>query len=283
VLLQPVGLGAVLTKFAGDAMQRRSFLAASVAATAGTALSSAQQPAPDTNSREMYLLRRYQLRSGAGVELSDNYFQHALIPALNRLGIAIVGVFKVKFGPEMPAIYVLIPAKNAEILALLDHRLEQDAAYRQAAAPFLTAPASQPAYIRCESTMLAAFTGWPKLTPPEHAPENAKRLLQLRIYESPGEAAHVHKVAMFNDAEIAIFERAGLRPVFFGQAVIGPCLPNLTYMLWWRSLDEHDAYWAAFSADPEWKKLSKLPGNTDADIVSNITNLILTPAPYSQI
>jgi hypothetical protein len=34
--------------------------------------------------------------------------------------------------------------------------------------------------------------------------------------------------------------------------------------------------WKGFSADPGWKELSHRPGNTDAEIVSNISNLYLS-------
>jgi hypothetical protein len=44
-----------------------------------------------------------------------------------------------------------------------------------------------------------------------------------------------------------------------------------------------DKNWAAFIADPEWKKLSTTPGYTDGEIVSNISNAFLTPASYSQV
>ena len=36
---------------------------------------------------------------------------------------------------------------------------------------------------------------------------------------------------MFNSAEIAIFRRTGLRPVFFGETMVGAGMPSLTYML----------------------------------------------------
>ena len=44
-----------------------------------------------------------------------------------------------------------------------------------------------------------------------------------------------------------------------------------------------DAAWSKFGTDPEWKKLSTTPGYTDPEIVSNISNVLLRPAPYSQI
>jgi hypothetical protein len=41
--------------------------------------------------------------------------------------------------------------------------------------------------------------------------------------------------------------------------------------------------WGAFVNDPEWKKLRATPGYSDAEIVSNITTVLLRPAAYSQI
>ena len=57
------------------------------------------------------------------------------------------------------------------------------------------------------------------------------RILELRIYESHSTKAGQKKIEMFNEGgEIAIFRKTGLRPVFFGETLIGPLMPNLTYM-----------------------------------------------------
>src|SRR5207249_11023751 len=90
-------------------------------------------------------------------------------------------------------------------------------------------------------------------------------------------------IKMFNEGAIAICRRTGLRPVFFWGTLIGSRLPNLTYMLTFDSIEQRDRDWSAFVADPEWKKLSATPGYTDAETVSNISNVLLSPAPYSQI
>jgi len=50
-------------------------------------------------------------------------------------------------------------------------------------------------------------------------------------------------------------------------------MPNLTYMLTYVNMAAHDKNWGAFGSDPEWKKLSSTPGYTDAEIISNISNL----------
>jgi hypothetical protein len=134
-----------------------------------------------------------------------------------------------------------------------------------------------------ESTLLAAFEGWPRLTAPAATATKSKRIFQLRTYESPSDAAHVRKVEMFHKGEFEIFEKAGCHPVFFSDALIGSRLPQLTYMLSFANLAELEKGWTAFSSDPDWKKLSASPRYSYESIVSNISNLILSPLAASQI
>ena len=87
---------------------------------------------------------------------------------------------------------------------------------------------------------------------------------------------------MFNEGgEIDIFRKTGLRPVFFGETLIGQRLPNLTYMLAFENLAARDKHWEIFQNDPEWKELRA--DKQYADTVSNITDIILQPVSYSQI
>jgi hypothetical protein len=90
-------------------MQRRSFLASSIAASALAVNASPHRllgssGAAAGESREYYELRRYHLRRGPQVKLVHDFFREALVPALNRLGISPVGVFEVEIGPESPGV-----------------------------------------------------------------------------------------------------------------------------------------------------------------------------------
>jgi hypothetical protein len=230
-------------------------------------------------AREFYQLRKYTLRTGQQLAMTQDYFEHALIPAVNRMGMNSVGAFKLDIGPETPTFYLLIPASSVEVLATLDLRLAEDAEFVRAAAAFWSAPASAPAFVRVESSLMSAFAGWPKLT----APKGGKRIFQLRTYESPSYEGHVRKVEMFNSAEIGLFRKAGLTPVFFGDVLIGNRLPALTYMLTFTDVPDLTVKWSAFGSDPAWKELSHRPQYQDAAIVSNISNLYLSPLGCSQI
>ena len=86
---------------------------------------------------------------------------------------------------------------------------------------------------------------------------------------------------MFDKGEIEIFRRVGLHPVFFGQALAGDKLPNLTYICAFENKAASDTAWKDFGNDPQWKTLSKDPAYKDT--VSKITTLILRPATRSQI
>ncbi len=109
------------------------------------------------------------------------------------------------------------------------------------------------------------------------------RVFQLRTYESPSVKTGLKKIEMFNTAEIDIFRKTGLNPVFFGQTLAGEKMPNLTYMLVFNSMDERQANWKRFGSSPEWKQLSSMPEYADKKILCGITNLYLKPAEYSQI
>ena len=263
-------------------MQRRTFLTSSLTASV-LAAASRQQTSPKGSRREYYELRRYHLVSGPQQKLTKTYLADALIPALNRLGLNPIGVFDLYIGPETPAVYVLIPSSSIEALATAELRLGQDEEYLRAGHAFLNAPAKEPAYERVDSSLLVAFEGYPKLTVPPATAQHGARVFQMRTYESPSDHDHRVKVEMFNSGEFGCFERAGFWQVFYGDALIGPRLPHLTYMLSFPDLAELKAKWKVFGADPEWKKLTSSSKFNYEDIVSNITNLILDPASFSQI
>jgi hypothetical protein len=223
------------------------------------------------------------LRSGPGRKLTDTYLREAFVPGLNRLGIKPVGVFTQDIGEQNPSMFVLIPAASLDALVGSQARLDQDSEYVKAASPFLDVSAKEPAYERVESTLLRAFSGWPRLTLPPVTADHGARVFELRTYESPTDQDHRRKVEMFHSGEFEIFKKAGFWQVFYGDALIGPRLPRLTYMLSFADVAERNKLWKAFGSDPDWKKLTASPRFSFEDIVSNISNLILSPTAYSQV
>ena len=262
-------------------MKRRSFVKTSL--LAGSSVTAPLLSAAELQNKkamhEFYELRVYTLKDEKQQQLVENYFGQAAIPALNKIGSKQVGVFR-ELKPEgQTKLFVVIPFASADDFINAEDRLLKDATYMQAAQAYLNAPATEPAYARIESSLLKSFKQMPKM----EVPEKKSRIFELRRYESASEMAGKKKIQMFNESEINVFKRVGLTPVFFGETIIGGLRPNLTYMITFDDMEEHDKNWKIFGSDPEWKKISSIPEYADAKIVSNITRTFLEPTPFSQI
>jgi hypothetical protein len=260
-------------------MQRRKFLQSSLAATAGIVTTHAaiagDQPA--ATQKEVYEWREYEMRFGVDRGQLENYFKTALIPALNKHGIKKVGVFK-EFTPSEPArFFLLVPYPSLESYVSINAKVKEDADYIKNSAAYNAIPADKPIYDRFTSSLMLAFDGWPALV----VPTGETRMFELRTYEGYSEDAVRRKIKMFHDGEFPIFNRAKLNPVFCGEVIAGDKLPRLTYMLTCPNMEERNKGWAAFVADPEWKKLVSDPQY--ANTLSKIINTFLVPAPYSQV
>jgi hypothetical protein len=266
-------------------MKRRDFLASSIAAAGAAGLQAGGSMAQAQQATQAYFeLRRYELRGGPMADRMHEYLKNVSFPAYNRAGVRAVGAFTPVYGALSPAIYVLLAYPSIQDFAMLPARLDGDAAYEKAADAHAALPATDPAYLRIYSQLMAAATFMPGLEVPPSAAGNKPRIFELRTYESHSKRASRKKLQMFGElGELAIFRRTGLRPVFFGHNVIGDRLPSFTYMLTFDDMAAREKNWAAFIDDPEWKTLRATTGFTDPEIVSNITSLILRPTGYSQV
>lgn len=267
-------------------MDRRNFLSAAGAAAAvglaSTVMAQGQAPKGEGKGNQFLELRKYLTVTTPNKALLEKYLSDAAIPAWNRAGITSVGVFTVTDAKLPPAIYVLMPHPNLESLITTPAAILQDAEYTFNAEEFMKAPMKDPAFVRLESTLMRAFDGLPQVAVPPQKVENKKRIFELRIYESSSPTYAKKKIEMFNEGgEIGIFKKCGCNPVFYGETLVGPIMPNLHYMLCFDDLAAKDAGWKAFRDNPDWKKLSADPKY--ADTVSHITDIMLAPTEYSQL
>jgi hypothetical protein len=257
-------------------MQRRSFLTA----TAAAGLAPAAQSEPPANA--WFHLLWFYMRNGTQVQRTTDYLRDVWLPATKRNGIGPVGFFSPVFGERAPYILSLASYPSFAAIETAHGKIHADQEFQKGWDAY-NAPA-EPPYIRMEGELLRAFDGMPALDVPPGDRTRPARTFELRTYESKDEKAGNRKVKMFNDGEIAIFRKAGMTTVFFGQAaLVGRNLPHLTYMLAYDDMAAHDKTWRAFGSDPDWQKLRSQPGLSDAEIVSNINNTILRPLPFSPI
>jgi hypothetical protein len=264
-------------------MKRRDFLkTSSIAGAAVLSPWAGGAVSAQDASREFYELRTYEMQTGNRKAVLNEHLEKACIPAMNRLGIKPVGVFTVVAGTNALNLFVLFPYPSLEQFLSAPARLAADAEYQKASALYLSASIDSPAYTRYESTLLWAFKNVPRVRVPAETAGKQPRLFELRIYESHSETAAQKKIEMFNDGgEIGIFDRVGLRSVFFGQTLVGRRQPNLVYMTVHQDMVAREKTWEAFRNSPDWKALSSNPAY--ANTVSATTVVFLRPAAYSQI
>ncbi|MBD1384864.1 NIPSNAP family protein [Mucilaginibacter rigui] len=260
-------------------MQRRKFLQSTLAVTAAAAVNLNPATAGNNYStqKEVYEWREYEIRFGADQGQLENYFKTALIPALNKYGVKTVGAFD-EWNKTSPAkFYLLIPYSSLDSYLSVNTKIKADADYIKNSAAYNAITADKSVYTRFTSSLMLAFDGWPAIV----APSNKPRIFEIRTYEGYSEEAVKRKNKMFHDGEFDIFKRAKLEPVFFGDVIAGDKMPRITYMLTCESKEESIKGWAAFVADPEWKKLVSNPEY--ANTISKITNTFLVPTAYSQV
>ena len=255
-------------------MRRRDLLAA--AGLTGLAPLGGITWAKDAGAskKELYELRLYQMASQALLA----FLAKAAIPAWNRIGIKPVGVLTMA-DEKNPDLYVLLPHPSLESVMTATSRLLADAEFLKAGASFLDAAMKDPAFKRIESSLLLAFDECPKVEVPKR---KESRVFELRVYESHSVKKGQKKIEMFNaGGEVAIFRQTGPKPVFYGEAIIGTKLPNLTYMVVHDDMEAKDKNWKSFGSSAAWKKLRSDPAYKDT--VSHITKAFLKPAACSQI
>lgn len=237
--------------------------------------------------RQWYQVQLYHLNSEAAEALFDKAFAEALLPSLKKQGIGPIGVFKPsnlstekkKDAPGRQR-YVILPLSSPEQLVSMPEQLQTDSDFREKAADYIQVGKDEAIFSRVESSLLYAFEGMPQLAIPTKEGD-AARIFELRIYESYSEMKGKLKVQMFNQGEIDIFKAVGLDAVFFGEAVVGKNLPNLTYMLVYNDEEHRAAVWKKFLSDPAWEKLKVM--EIYKDTVSKIISEHMVALPYSAI
>lgn len=259
-------------------MTRRTFIPAAGVAAANSAM------AAGTPAKNVIIeLRRIQLRNSADNQrqrTTDFLDKHAL-SACQRAGAGPVGIFQSSIGPGTPFLLTVVTYPSLAAMDEIKGRMAADKDFQKARDAYDAQPGLN--YVRIDSSLLRSFDGFPTVEPPPNAGKRPSRLFEVRCYESNNHSTLQKKIKMFNDGEIGIFKKLGMQPVFFGETIVGQNQPNLVYMLSYEDFAGREKAWKAFGGDPDWKKMREMPGYGDAEIVSNISNYLVSPLSFSPI
>lgn len=108
------------------------------------------------------------------------------------------------------------------------------------------------------------------------------RIFELRIYHThPGKLDDLH--ARFRNHTNRLFVKHGITLIGYWTPAQGPEAENtLIYIIAHESREAAKKSWAAFRADPEWKK-AYADSRRDGPIVARVESKFLNPTDYSPI
>ena len=112
--------------------------------------------------------------------------------------------------------------------------------------------------------------------------EPAGKVFEIRTYHTfPGRLDALHK--RFREHTMRIFEKHGMTNVGYWVPQDNPAHDTtLIYVISHASREAAKANWAAFIADPEWKKVSEA-SQVDGKIVERIESVFMDSTDYSPI
>jgi NIPSNAP len=227
-------------------------------------------------------LTRLQLRNtqDAMAQRTNDFLAKVYLPALQKAGAGPVGAFGSMIAEGSPFTLIAAQYPDAATWEAASRKFSEDKELAKASDAYYGGPLQ---FVRAEVTLLRGFTTMPRIEVPPARADKRTHIFELRTYESNTPRTLARKIRMFDEGEIALFRKLNMTPVFFGEAIAGRNMPNLTYMLAYDDLAAREKAWSAFATHPEWEKMKSQPGVSDAEIVSNISNSILRPLPFSLI
>ncbi len=201
-----------------------------------------------------YLLQNFYLKNGTQMGRINDFMSQGLLPALGGLltgpRICLEGLV----AAHMPQYAVILGLESPGHLASVREKLAQIDAFGAALSAWEAGP--EPPYEHYSQVLLKATDYSPEITPLPKRPERP-RIFELRVYHSPTwrQLRALHE--RFAGPEIKIFHRSSVHPILYSETVVGPNMPNLTYVIPFDSLAAREKAWDAFGADPEWIKVRK--------------------------
>jgi hypothetical protein len=258
-------------------MNRRTFMGSLGSIGAFTSMGLAESA---VEKRRLFVLEQYFLKNGTQPGRINDYVSKAALPALNRVHTGPKLVLESLIAPHMPQVAIILGFQSLEELMSVRSKLLTDKDLSKALEEWENNP-EQP-YEHFSTTLLEATEYCPEVAP-DPTPREKSRIFELRTYHSPTwrQLKALHE--RFAGPEIKIFHRVGVRPILYTSTMVGPNMPNLTYLIPFDDLAAREKAWNAFGADPEWVKVRKESIDRHGQISSVSQISLFRAAAYSPI
>ena len=112
--------------------------------------------------------------------------------------------------------------------------------------------------------------------------KQSHHVYELRMYHvNPGKMDAL--IARFGDHTDGLFKRHNMKSIGYWRPEDAPSSDNLfIYVLEHPSREEAKKNWAAFKADPEWKRV-KAESETEGPLANHIDNYFMNPTSFSAL
>lgn len=258
-------------------MQRRSFLA--ICGALGGFNPPVARAAAEKKTR-FYVLEQFFMKNGPQTDRLNEFMSTAVLPALNEAHSGPKIYLQALVAPHMPQLAAIYGFESLDHMWQVHTRISQNKELMKKEEEFESR--SEDTFEYMNSALLEAADYSPEIVVPSKPPETP-RVFELRVYHSPTwrqlQALHER----FAGPEIKIFHRVGVHPILYSSTVIGPQLPNLTYLIPFENLAAREKAWNAFGADPEWVKVRKESVEKHGQISSVIQISLYKATPYSPV
>jgi hypothetical protein len=256
-------------------MERRSFMSLAATAMAGFGATT-----PEQKRARFYILESFELKNGTQPARIHEYLKNAAIPALRRAGSGPALVLEALVAPHMPQVAMVAGFASFDDIWNIHGKVTADPEWRK---QFVAWEAGDEPEFENQNVILLEATKYSPELIADREPRKTPRVFELRVYHSPTARQLVALHERFAGAEINIFHRCGIEPVLYSSTLIGPRMPNLTYIIPFENLDAREKAWATFAADPEWVKVRKESIDKYGQISSTMQISLYKAMQYSQV
>ena len=225
----------------------------------------------------LYRLAFYYMRMGEQPARLNQFFASQM-SLLRKTHPGPLGIFNVFLGSHLPAMATLAGFPSIADMETALSQSRNDLGFQKAAAELESGP--EPPYDRVDVVLLEATDYSPEIQPLKEKPKTS-RIFELRVYHSPTLRQNRLLHERFAGAEIGIFHRVGIHPILYSSTLVGPNMPNLTYLTPFATLADREKAWDAFGADSEWIKVRKESIDRGGQITNQISITLLRPTDYS--
>jgi hypothetical protein len=228
----------------------------------------------------IYLLEQFFLKQGSQLSRLHEYLSQAALPVLGKIHTGPKIVLEALIAPHLPQVVLILGFKSLSEFWSVRGGLNQDKDLEKAFEAWQAGP--EPPFENQTNILLEAADYSPEVVPLDPPPKTP-RIFELRVYRSPSyqQLKAVHE--RFAGPEIKIFHRVGVNPILYASTVVGPSMPNLTYLIPFEDLAAREKAWNAFGADPEWAKVRKESIDQHGQVVNSNQISIYRAAAYSPV